>query len=160
MKAVCQNKYPIPNNHSVTTAQYAECFEDFLYMSANLEHVYLSAIPIFHRDAKSVDFILVVEEKDECYFVLVSKKDAGFFKEWIIYNQPVNVWLVNLDGLPEAEEKSCSFVEKRKTAMFNVKIDKGLWQANFYQGNIHYLEDHKDLSIQQTLERKLFSGNT
>ncbi len=159
VKTVFQTMYPVPGRTPVTTAEYAECFEKELYMTVNLEHVYVIATPLLHKDTKPVDFLLIVKEKGECSFILVSKKDAGYFKEWILQNRPVNAWLVNLEGIPEAEESPGCFMKVcEKNLRFKNKIQDGLWQANFYQGNIRYLEDQYNLSLQKINGRKKLFG--
>lgn len=160
LKVIFQNKYPLINQMGfVTTAEYAECFEENLYMTTNLEKVYNISTPLLHKETKPVDFLLIVEEEGQCHFIFVSKRDGSYFKEWILKNHPLNAWLVNLEGIPEAENQPGSFMKKReKNKRFDNKIQDGLWQANFYQGNIRYMEEQPQLSVQKIQGKKRLFG--
>ena len=143
VRDVCEMPYAPPVGGKL--AQYAGCFPPNLYMTDNLRHTYESCdLPLLHKKMKTANFMLVVEtapgQPPAC--ILLSKKDAVFFKEWIKRCQPSNAWLVDMKGAEEVTNRT------RPVPLTNPLVQAGLWAANLFNGNVQYLEDHREQTLQ------------
>ena len=139
---VCNIAYPPPVGRQL--AQYAGCFPPNLRMTDNLRHTYEGCdLPLLHKKMKNANFMLVVETRPgqppEC--LLLSKKDAVYFKSWIKRCQPSNAWLVDMNGLEEITNPT------RPVPLADPNLQIALWHANLFNGNVQYLEDHRDLTL-------------
>jgi hypothetical protein len=117
---------------------FTSCFPGEVFVTRNFTHTLQQEIPLLHPRSKNVQFVLVVENNT----LFLSEKEAGFFKEWLQKNPHVKAHLVGADGFPE--------VHREKAAAAQEPIALAVWYANFYNGNMDYLEAHPELTQKLT----------
>ena len=84
--------------------EYARCFPDNLKMTRNFYQTSAEDLPLLHPHCKEAKFVLMTKAADRTWqFILVSEKDAAFFKSWVHAHQVKGVYLVDCKGMPEAE---------------------------------------------------------
>jgi hypothetical protein len=138
VSSVLQRPYP----QNISTEKYASCFPSNFWMTQNFSYTVREDIPIFHELSKQANFLLAVEKSDkQLEFVLISEKDATYFKSWIAQHPSKGIYLVDLKGKAEG-----SSVIEDKNPTFKEAFLEGLWYANFFQGNVEFLEQNKKLS--------------
>ncbi len=130
---------------SSKSSQYADSFSDSLKMTANFYHTAVEDLPLLHPHTKEAKFVLAMKDDNQTYkFVLVSEKDASFFKNWL-RNHPSNgAYLVDLNGIPEVNQQSFD-LEFSDQNNQNALI-AGICYANLFNGNIVYLEEHPEIA--------------
>jgi hypothetical protein len=134
----------------ISTKQYAPCFPQNVSMSKNFYYTCTEEAPIFHPYTKKACFILAVEYNKKMEFVLLSEKDTAHLKKWMQEWQPKGLYLVDLKGSPEINAQSLI----NKDGDFHHSLLQGLWYANFFNGNVEFLDQYPKLSKQLLLENK------
>ena len=137
---VCAMPYP----RSVTTARFAPCFPPNLFMTENLRRTFSDTdLPLLHRKMKNASFMLMIESEPpgSPMFVLLSKKDAVYFKNWIRQFQPRNAWLVNMQGQEVVSNRG------QPLRVDEPAFSNAVWAANLFNGNVSYLERHRDQTL-------------
>ena len=129
----------------VSTKEYASCFPDNLLMTENFYRTCAEELPVFHRYNKNPGFILVVEAEEKHQFLLISEKEAAYFKQILDKNQKLAAYLVDLHGRPEI---SGDFFEKRmkESETMAQSLMTGLWYANLFSGRMDFIEENQKLS--------------
>jgi len=146
---VCRRSYP--NNESASMGNLAACFSDNLYMSENLRMTFAETdLPFYNKDMKLAKFILIIKdpESNKLKFLLLSQRDGQVFQDWMRKSKPNNLWLVDSDGVEVVENKQHKITELTGGIESDMAIKQAIWQANFFNGDIKYLEKNPLLSQQ------------
>lgn len=104
-----------------------------LLCTDNQRLVATSALPIFHKDTRPFDRLLIVQIGDgEFSGIAISLEESQFWKEYIEGEGVENVWMVDPEGMLLADSKSPLPTKE-------VALRQLLVQINALRGNISYL---------------------
>lgn len=116
-------------------------YPENIKMTQNFYRTSIAELPLFHLFSKRAGFLLVTEkEKGKYNFILISEKEASFFKDWLSKHPCQDVILIDLQGIPEVEN------QELKLKITSEEIQKNLWYPQLFNANIDYLEEHENLS--------------
>ena len=144
VSSVCTMAYPPPVGNK--QARFERCFPPHLFMTENLRNTFEHTdLPLLHRKMKNASFMLVIDSEPpgQPACVLLSKKDAVYFKAWIRQYQPSNAWLINMKGVEEITNPGHPLM-----SLENSMLRDALWAANLFNGNVQYLESHRRQTIE------------
>ena len=133
---------------------YQKLFKDDIFLSNNFamtragtmlgkkggEFEHYSPASIFDKAQKVANQILIRKVNGSLQAVMLSSKDAVYFKaELEKEGSPTDTWLLLPDGT--------SYTANTKPPEeLKGKVDRLLWQVNFFNGNVSYLLKHKELT--------------
>lgn len=126
-----------------TVLDYAACFPDHLYITNNFYYTSEQDLPLLHPHIKEAKFVLAVESSPGKYkFLLLSENDAAFFKDWLRQHQPQGAFLLDLKGQPEVNMAAFD----GQSEQVHRALVEGVCYANLFNGQVEYLEEHKDIA--------------
>lgn len=139
METVLNSRY----KGNVSTQAYADCFPKTLWMTKNFYHTSIEELPVFNPYSKRAGFVLAVPQVNHDYaFLLISEQDAAFFKTYLKDKEGQGIYLFDIGGILEVHIHA---LEKQSKAV-QEQLLEGIWYANFFNGNIDFLENHAKLS--------------
>lgn len=116
-------------------------FPENIKMTKNYYQTSIKDLPLYHLYSKRAGFLLVVERELGKYdFVLISEKEASFFKDWIGQHPCKDVTLINLQGVPELDS------QELKLEITQEELQRNLWYPHLAKGDIDYIENHANIS--------------
>ncbi|MBF8263857.1 MAG: hypothetical protein HW387_1522 [Parachlamydiales bacterium] len=127
---------------------YHQIFDDSVLISRNLAFTTTSLNAVFNKKQKPAYQILIISDGIKLKAVMLSIKDAAFFKEHLKRGGRRDMWLL----LPDGQEISAhEHVVLEDSAQR--KLVRAMWFVNFFNGNARYLDMREDLSRELMNER-------
>jgi hypothetical protein len=127
---------------------YFELFDENMMISHNFAHTSHKLAPVFSKQQKYADQILVVKEKGKLKAILISSLEADFFKKYLqSKSSSDDMWLVLASG---------HSLSKHSPEM-NEELKDLLWQVNLFNGNIEaLLQDQEKLLKKVSFNKSLY----
>lgn len=124
--------------------EYGNCFPGHLTMTSNFYRTTTEELPLLSSYIKEAQFCLAIKEGEtHAYqYVLVSEKEAAFFKNWLSTHHRGHACLVDLNGFQEGGRLNEVFDTEEALQ----SLEEGLCYANLFNGDISYLEEHPKMA--------------
>ncbi|MBN4067020.1 DUF3638 domain-containing protein [Simkania negevensis] len=125
---------------------YEAIFDDNILITDNCRFTGSNASPVFSKYQKPGEHILAIQKEDgHMSFILLSNKDAERFKQHLKTSdnpEAKRMWLIFPDGsLIQGNKHNPALPDSSDCAQ---EISRALLQVNLFNGNVHYLNKHKD----------------